>query len=214
MVTLVNEGGGDVEFVVALDGEPVGDPVTVGEASDAEVVVPFAEDQVGSVTVTAPGFGVVVEQEIDFDCEQPVADIDLSCDAGGAVVTLTNGGELPVDLDVVVDGEGFVTETVGTDPVEVLVPLEEDQVVKIGVLDGDEVIESAELVFDCEAAPSEGEVVPPGDVPPAEVLPASLERGPAGSLPVTGRGLGLAVVGLALLLAGTAALAVRRRAAA
>jgi LPXTG-motif cell wall-anchored protein len=201
VVTLLNEGGGEVVFTVTVDGVVFGDPVVVGAEGSAEVVVPMDEDQVALIGVEAEDFGVILEQEIDLDCQDPAASMTPSCEEGGVVVTLTNEGPTPVDLTVFVDGEALVTETVGSEPVDVLVSLEEDQTAEISVQDGDEVLDTTTITFDCEDEP---EIT-------TEVLPASLTRG-LDALPVTGSGLLLVVVGMLLLVAGGSVLAVRRRA--
>jgi hypothetical protein len=144
VVRITNSGESDT--VVTVSGDDVVPPevqlfgevainVPAGTAAEdpVELVVPVAEDASWDITVTGDG----LDEHFSGvrDCEQPaVASANLVCAEGGVVVLLTNSGES--DTSVLVNGvaEEVPAGTTAEDPVEVFVPVDENDAYDITVV--------------------------------------------------------------------------------
>jgi hypothetical protein len=203
VVTLRNDGGGDVVFQIVVDGENFGPTHTVGSEGEETVLVPLDEDQEATIAVEAAGSGTVVEEVVVQDCQNPSAAFAVECAEDGVVVTLTNDGESPAELTVTKDGEVVDTVSVGDTPVDVLVPMDEDETATIAVANGDVPVDEQEVIFDCQPPDAN----PPARVPTAEVL--GTQESP---LPRTGSNVfGMVALAAGLILAGATLLGVTRR---
>ena len=219
LVTMRNDGGGEVVFQIVVDGENFGPTHTVGSEGEQTVLVPLAEDQRATIAVEAEGFGTVVEDVVQLNCNEPVAAFAVECAEGGVVVTLTNDGDTPVDLTVTKDGEVVATVTVGDTPVEVLVPMDEDETSTITVTNGEVPVDEQEITYDCtppDTVPPDTvppDTVPPGDtIPPASVTTFEVLGTQETPLPVTGSTVfGMVALAAGLILAGASLLGMARR---
>ena len=70
----------------------------MSSGGEEKVTVPLSEDQTATITVEADGDGVVTEKVVEHDCQNPAVTSAVKCAEGGVVVTLTNDGDLPVEL--------------------------------------------------------------------------------------------------------------------
>src|SRR4029077_3087537 len=124
------------------------------------VTVPLAEDQTATIVVEADGVGIVTQQVVTHDCQNPVATAAVQCSEGGVVVTLTNDGDSPVELTVLKDGQVVTTVEVGTTPVDVTVPMTEDQPSTVTFKEGDPTVSEQDMTYNC---------LPPESAPPASI---------------------------------------------
>ncbi len=87
----------------------------------------MAEDETSTYTVMH-GETVLATQEINNDCLIPSAEIVDSCESAGALVTLTNGGVLPVEFIVLKNGTEVAKKSVimGS-PQTLTFPMDEDE---------------------------------------------------------------------------------------
>ena len=213
LVTMRNDGGGDVVFQIVVDDANFGPTHTVGADGETTVLVPLTEDQKATIAVEAEGFGTIVEEVVQLDCNNPLAAFAVECAEGGVVVTLTNDGESPVDLTVTKDGEIVDTVTVGDTPVDVLVPMDEDETSTIVVTNGAVPVDEQVITYDCTPP----DTVPPDSVPPDLAPPGSpttfevlgTQETP---LPRTGANVfGMVTLAAGLILAGASMLGMARR---
>jgi hypothetical protein len=131
-VTLTNSGNGSVDFTISKNGNPL-ETVTVQGGQTATRSYPLNEDESTDFAVDAPGMNTVTKT-VKLDCEQPPpppnnpppppnnpppppqnppsADASASCVEHGAVVTLTNNGDSPLDFTVSKNGTQIDTVTV------------------------------------------------------------------------------------------------------
>jgi hypothetical protein len=218
LVTLTNDGGEEVVFQIVVDGEDFGPTRTVGPDGETTVLVPLSEGQTATITVEADGFGILTEQVVTLDCQEPAASFEVDCAEGGVVVTLTNDGPEPVELTVLQDGEVIETVVVGDTPVEILVPMDEDQTSTITVTDADTVVDEQEITYDCEppettstTEPEATTTVPGGDGSTTTFVVLGRSESPS-TLPVTGANVfGLLAVATGLVLGGASLVGITRR---
>jgi LPXTG-motif cell wall-anchored protein len=205
VVTLENNGGGEVTFRILEDGQQVGDSHTVGSEGSTEVLVPLAEDEQATITVVVGEDQILAQETVTQNCQEPSATAAVDCAEGGVVVTLTNDGESPVELTVSKGGEVVDTVVVGREPVEVVVPMDEDETATITVSDASGVVDEFDFTYDCQPPPTE----PPSSSTTFAV--GGITERP-GSLPTTGSSVG-GFVSLAagLLLAGASLVGLSRR---
>lgn len=177
-VHLANTGGlSSASFVVTITGE--GPPQTV-DVHDQDVAVNgtfdvsylTAEDEHFDLAITSLGLETVTASS-DFNCEQPVASITLSCSVDGPAVVyhLANAGPIPVPFVIGLDGDTFkqdpVTQADGT--VDVAYPVDEDATFSAQVLDDrdDSVLASLDGTADCIPAPTTTTTAAPTTTAPA-----------------------------------------------
>jgi LPXTG-motif cell wall-anchored protein len=166
------------------------------------VLVPLDEDEEATITVVVGEDEILAEELVSMNCQEPSATAVVECDEGGVVVTLTNDGESPVELTVSKNCEVVDTVEVGSEPVEVLVPMDEDELATITVSDASGVVEEFEFTLDCEE--------PPPSTPTTVEVFGTTET--PGRLPATGTSITAYVaLALGLVLAGASLIGLSRR---
>jgi hypothetical protein len=201
VVTLTNGGVQGVTFTITVDG---GTPTTVDVAGNSteKHVIGMTEDQVASVTVSAPGM-TTKTQSVKLDCEKPAASVaDQDCAKSGIDVTLTNlGGELPVTFSVQKGSDAPASVVVGPNATVVHnVAVAEDETATIKVTAPGMTDVTKTVTRDCIEDEVEGDVQTPPTGGPA-VKPAVLARtGPLTDAPMLAAfGFGLVLMGSVLL---------------
>jgi len=125
---------------VSVNGEDV--VVPAGTTADAPVirVIPVAEGEAYNITVlgqTASG---------TRNCERPVATLEFRCAAGGVVVTVTNGGELPTQVTV----NGTPVTVNPGEPYTTTIPVAEGATYSVTVTGDDGLNQSISGTRNCE----------------------------------------------------------------
>ena len=203
VVTLRNTGGGEVVYQIVVDGEDFGPTHTVASKGEEKVTVPLTEDQTATIVVEADGVGIVTQQVVTHNCQNPAATAAVQCAEGGVVVTLTNDGDSPVELTVLKDGQVVTTVEVGATPVDVTVPMTEDQTSTVTVEDGDTTVFEQDMTYNC---------LPPETVPPASVTTFEVLGTTETPLPKTGSNVfGMVALASGLILAGASLIGMTRR---
>jgi hypothetical protein len=102
---LTNKGVLPTTFQIFKNGTKVGDDIVVAAKGSTKKVLAMVEDEKSTFQVkTTDGF-VSDAVELVHNCTNPGASVTQSCQAGGAVFTLTNtGGALPISFDVFKNG--------------------------------------------------------------------------------------------------------------
>ena len=153
VVGLANDGESPTTFLLHKDGEAVGDPVVVGPGDGTDVLVPFSEDEVAELTVTAAG-DVLLSTELTRDCLPVSATFRVECVGGTrAVVTVTSTSDAFDSTAADISRDGALLERVevpGRSSVERSYELAEDETAAFAVtaVDGAE-IGAQELTADC-----------------------------------------------------------------
>lgn len=201
VVTLTNGGVQGVTFTITVDG---GTPTTVDVAGNStkKHVIGMVEDQVASISVSAPGMTTKTES-VKLDCQKPAATVaDQDCAKSGIDVNLTNlGGELPVTFSVQKNSDTPVSVEVGPNATVVHnVAVAEDETATIKVTAPGMTDVTRTVTRNCIEDEVEGSVQTPPSGGPA-VKPAVLARtGPLTDAPMLAAfGIGLVLMGSVLL---------------
>ena len=112
-ITLTNSGENDATFEITKNGDAVGDDVVVPGDGSVDVVVPMDEGETATIVVTSNG-EEIERATLTRNCVEPAATWASSCTEKGAVVTLTNTGELAATITVTKNGS--VIDTVSVTP--------------------------------------------------------------------------------------------------
>ncbi len=154
VVTAVNNSDEPNAFAVLVNGGVV-DTYEIAPGQTVTVILTLPEDETSTVQVRSIEGEQLASADITVDCEQPQpdpqVDIDHNC-TDGTTVTVTNPGDEPVSIAILVNDGVFDTFEIPADSTRTIaVDLAEDQTstVIVRTVAGD-LLGSADITVDCE----------------------------------------------------------------
>jgi hypothetical protein len=168
-VHMVNPSNAEVAFTIKKGSATVA-TVKVAAGREADKLVPLAENETATITVSAPGMETVTKA-VERDCLNPGAAIaDVVCSEGSATATLDNSGStVPVTFTVTKNGATVATKEIAagqTDKVAVAVAEDETATITVTAPGMPDVMKS--VTRDCEHPPTPTPTIPDAGTVPGD----------------------------------------------